>query len=92
VIAQLEQTPPGAQFDIRFMELFSRHHFTIVVASVACLAASELEHDDLERACRNVVNGQLSDIDEMRTLLYKEYQICDSQPIQLLCSPALPTS
>jgi uncharacterized protein (DUF305 family) len=80
-IELLEQTPVGEPFDIQFMEIFSRHHFTATQRSTECLVASELEHKDLERYCRSIVEAQLADIDEMRHLLCNQYNICDYQPL-----------
>jgi len=78
----LEQAQPGDQFNHLFLELFSRHHFIITVRSVKCLTSSELTHDDLERYCRGILEGQLNDIADMRTLLCRNYNICDYQPLR----------
>lgn len=77
----LEQAQPGDQFHHLFLELFSRHHFIITVRSVECLTSSKLMHDDLERYCRSILEAQLNDIADMRTLLCRNYTICDYQPL-----------
>lgn len=77
----LEQAVPGREFDIEFMEILSRHHFIIARRSLECLVASELRHDDLKRMCRGILEAQVLDIDEMRHLLCRRYQICDYQPL-----------
>jgi hypothetical protein len=64
------------------MEIFSRHHFMIVQASTACLAASELRHHALRRLCRGFLENQVNDINEMRHLLCEPYGICDYQPLE----------
>ena len=81
VFKALEAAAPGDEFNKAFMRFFSRHHFIASKRSVNCLVASELKHKDVERYCRNIVNSQISDIDEMRELLCKNYKICDYQPL-----------
>lgn len=79
-INELASRPNGAEFEMAFMQEFSRHHFLIVKQSVRCLVGSELTHEDLQKLCRDVVDFQLSDIDEMRNLLCDKFNICDYQP------------
>jgi uncharacterized protein (DUF305 family) len=79
-IASLEATPPGPRFDHQFMEVLSRHHFMALSPSVHCLVGSELEHHELQRYCSNVVHSQTNDIQDMREMLCKEFQVCDYQP------------
>ena len=81
VFKALEAAASGDEFNKAFMRFFSRHHFIASKRSVNCLVASELKHKDVERYCRNIVNSQISDIDEMRELLCKNYKICDYQPL-----------
>jgi uncharacterized protein (DUF305 family) len=81
-IKHLEGTEAGKEFDVEFMEIFSRHHFMIVQASTACLAASELRHHALRRLCRGFLENQVNDINEMRHLLCEPYGICDYQPLE----------
>ncbi len=79
----LENSAPGATFDQDFMTVLSRHHYTIIQQASACLVSADLNHlhASLERYCRNIVNSQLSDIDEMRHLLCNRFHICDYQPL-----------
>jgi uncharacterized protein (DUF305 family) len=81
-IAHLEEAEAGKAFDIEVMEIFSRHHFTIVQPTTECLVASELRHYKLRRLCRGFVENQIADIDEMRHLLCEKYGICDYQPLE----------
>jgi uncharacterized protein (DUF305 family) len=81
-IALLEEAAAGKDFDIEFMEIFSRHHFMIVQAATECLVASELRHYELRRLCRGFIENQVNDIDEMRHLLCEKYGICDYQPLE----------
>lgn len=48
-IGLLEQAAAGRDFDIAFVEVFSRHHFIASQRSLECLVGSELRHKDLER-------------------------------------------
>lgn len=79
-ISILESAAAGADFDIAFMRVFSRHHFTATKRSIQCLVGSDIKHTDLERYCRGIVMTQLGDIDEMRNRLCDTYGICDYQP------------
>lgn len=81
-IELLENTPAGDEFNRVFLEVFSRHHFIATTRSVQCMAGYDLEHTDLQRYCRGIVQGQLNEIDAMRTLLCNEYGICDYQPLR----------
>ena len=78
----LEQAAPGNQFNHLFLEIFSRHHFTITVRALECLTSSELKHDELKRMCRAILESQLVQIDEMRHLLCMNFNICDYQPLR----------
>lgn len=78
----LEQTPPGAQFDIAFIEIFSRHHYDATTRSTECQVAVDPSHVELQGYCRGIVNGQVMQIGMMRNLLCEEYQICDYQPLE----------
>ena len=79
----LENSNPGGVFDVNFMTALSRHHYTIIQQASACLVSADLNHlhASLERYCRNIVNSQISDIDEMRHLLCNRFHICDYQPL-----------
>lgn len=83
-IELLENSSAGGVFDVNFMTALSRHHYTIIQQASACLVSSDLNHlhDSLERYCRNIVNSQLSDIDEMRHILCNRFHICDYQPLK----------
>lgn len=70
----------GADFEIYFMRVFSRHHFIAVQMVSGCQVGAELKHKDLMRLCDGALNAQLNDIDEMRNLLCDKYKICDYQP------------
>lgn len=76
----LEKADRGQAFDHLFLEVFSRHHYIAAQRSLDCYVGADPAHFDLKRYCRNIVEAQLSDIDEMRHLLCREFQICDYQP------------
>lgn len=78
----LEQTPAGPQFDVNFMEVFSRHHYTATTRSSECLVGVDVMHIDLQRYCQGIVNGQIMQINEMRKLLCEVYEVCDYQPLE----------
>lgn len=77
----LEQARAGSNFDISFMEVFSRHHFTAAARSGKCLVASDIGHVDLRTYCQGIVNAQVIEINSMRGLLCEVYGICDYQPL-----------
>lgn len=81
-IQLLEQTPAGEQFNHYWLETFSRHHYQATTRTLECLVASELKHKALERYCRGILNGQLGEIDAMRELLCRNFNICDYQPLR----------
>lgn len=81
-IQALERAAPGADFDHRFLETLSRHHYVATTMSNECLAASELMHHELQRYCSGIVHAQLADIAEMRETLCRRFQICDYQPLR----------
>ncbi len=78
-IARL-QTLTGDAFDRDFLPTFSRHHYMATTMSVDCVVGRELRHDDLRRFCKNIVDAQLSDIDEMRHLASRNYGMNDIEP------------
>lgn len=80
MLAELESAEPGEEFDRLFLESFSQHHFPITLRAVECLASRELRHDALRRMCRNILEAQIVDIDEMRHLLCEEFSVCDFIP------------
>ena len=59
----------GEAFDHKFLEVFSRHHYPIIRESIACVVGSDLEHDELKRYCRNIIETQMNAIDDMRHML-----------------------
>lgn len=79
-IQTLESAAPGADFDRAFLVLFPRHHFTAGTSSLECLAGHDQLHDDLRRYCRGILESQLNDIDEMRSLLCQQFNVCDLLP------------
>lgn len=76
----LEQAQAGDQFNHLFLEIFSRHHFVIATRSLEAIVSRELNHQDLDRYARSILEGQMNMINDMRTLLCKRYNICDLQP------------
>lgn len=70
----------GAEFDKAFLETFARHHYQAAESSLQCLVARDLNHLDLRRYCDNILNAQVNEIDHMRDLACKHYQLCDIQP------------
>ena len=82
IIAILEAQPSGAAFEQAYLLLFSRHHFQIAQRSLECLAARDVEHDDLRRYCRSIVDMQVQEIDEMRHMLCRQFSRCDFIPFE----------
>ena len=70
----------GIEFDKRFIRTMSRHHYMAAAASLSCLVARDLSHNDLRRYCQNILDAQVSDIDKMRHIGCDSYQLCDIQP------------
>ena len=82
IISLLESRSAGASFDQAYLMLFSRHHFQIAQRSLECFAGRDLEHDDLRRMCRNIVEMQILEIEEMRQLLCRQFGDCDYIPFE----------
>jgi uncharacterized protein (DUF305 family) len=80
MIMTLERTAAGSEFDRTFLQLFSRHHYVAIGPTVQCVTGADVNHIDLERYCRSIVDTQTFEIDEMRHLLCKQFSICDFQP------------
>lgn len=80
MIATLERTASGAEFDKAFLQLLSRHHFEALGPTVQCLTGADVMHDDLERYCRGIEEAQTMDIDDMRHTLCERFANCDYQP------------
>jgi uncharacterized protein (DUF305 family) len=64
----------GAQFEIEFMETFSRHHHQIVQRSGPI--ARQAVHEDLRGLARQIIQAQTTDIRLMLTWLCDWYDIC----------------
>lgn len=76
----LTEAQPGDQFNHLFLEIFSRHHFVIAARSLEAVTSRELEHQPLNRYARSILEVQMNSINDMRTLLCENYNICDFQP------------
>lgn len=70
----------GEAFDRLFLEIFPQHHYLAATSSLNCMAGRELGHDDLRRYCQGIVEAQVGDIDEMRHLACRRFDVCDTQP------------
>lgn len=70
----------GEAFDRLFLEIFPQHHYLAATSSLNCLVGRELRHDDLRRYCQGIVEAQVGDVDEMRHLACRRFDVCDSQP------------
>lgn len=73
-------TVSAEEFDKLFLQMFPRHHYQAAVSSLECLVGRELQHADLRRYCRSIVDAQVIDIDEMRHLACRHFDLCDLQP------------
>lgn len=78
----LESAQAGKDFDHKFLEVFSRHHFTLMDPVNHCLSGAELLHPDLHRLCQDMWHSQTSDIDQMRRELARHFGIVDYQPFK----------
>lgn len=76
----LTEAQPGNQFNHLFLEVFSRHHFIIAARSLEAVVSRELEHQPLDRYARSILEVQMNDINNMRTMLCEDFNICDFQP------------
>lgn len=90
MIDVLSTRNPGAEFDQAFLTMFPRHHVTAVQSASECLVARDPAHDDLQRYCRGIVEAQLVEIDTMRHLLCKQFNICDSIPFDVTTASRQP--
>lgn len=79
-INTLEQAAPGDDFNHKFLEVFSRHHYLATTRSGKCVVGSDVAHFELKEYCMDIVEMQLKEIDDMRHLLCENYEICDYQP------------
>lgn len=78
MIAALEATPAGAQFNQSYLRSFSNHHVSALALSVHCMVKSDLNHDGLRCYCENIVIVQKNGINDMREMLCKQYSDCGS--------------
>ena len=76
----LERAQPGADFNHRFYETFSRHHYTLMEPVNGCMTGTDLSHEELRRECRSMWHSQIADIDMMRRELKKHFGIADFRP------------
>lgn len=81
MIAMLEGTPAGAQFNQVFLRTFSNHHLSALAPSLHCTVKSDLNHDGLQRYCENIVIVQKNGINDMREMLCKKYSDCGFIPM-----------
>lgn len=81
MIQLLERTPAGPLFDHYYLEVLSRHHYEALGPSLTCVVASDVLHHQLQPYCNGIVQMQLSDINDMREKLAKQFNIVDYQPI-----------
>ena len=81
MIATLESTPAGAQFNQTFLRSFSNHHLSALAPSLHCTVKSDIEHHALQRYCENIVIVQKNGIIDMREMLCKQYSDCGFVPM-----------
>ena len=58
MIAMLESTPAGAQFNQTFLRSFSNHHLSALSPSLSCQVKSDISHGELLRYCEDIVVTQ----------------------------------
>lgn len=80
MLAILEQVQHGRDFDHAFLEVLSRHHFTLFQPLNACITGVDRRHDELKRLCTQMWHAQTTGVDEMRQLLERYFNIVDYQP------------
>jgi len=80
MIATLESTPAGTQFNQTFLRMFSNHHLSALAPSLHCEVKSDIAHDSLHRYCENIVVTQKNSINDMREMLCKQYGDCGFVP------------
>jgi len=80
MIATLESTPAGTQFNQTFLRTFSNHHLSALAPSLHCQVKSDIAHDPLHRYCENIVVTQKNGINDMREMLCKQYGDCGFMP------------
>ena len=80
MIATLESTPAGTQFNQVFLRSFSNHHLSALAPSLHCQVKSDIAHDSLHRYCEDIVVTQKNSINDMREMLCKQYGDCGFVP------------
>jgi len=80
MIANLESTPAGAQFNQVFLRTFSNHHLSALAPSLHCQVKSDIAHTPLHRYCENIVVAQKNGINDMREMLCKKFGDCGFVP------------
>ncbi|MCA7082511.1 MULTISPECIES: DUF305 domain-containing protein [Cupriavidus] len=83
MLAFLDNAQPGRQFDHVFLEVFSRHHYTLLQPLNACITGADRRHDELIRLCTQMWHVQTAAVDEMRQLLERHFHIADYQPFSV---------
>jgi uncharacterized protein (DUF305 family) len=63
------------EFEIEFMTMMIRHHWTAVKRSLQCVGRAF--HTALEDLCENIITVQIAEILQMRTWLCQWYAICN---------------
>lgn len=81
MIAMLDGTPEGTQFDQVFLRMFSNHHLSALAPSLHCVVKSDIGHGDLQRYCEDIVMTQKNSINDMRNMLCKQFSQCDFVPL-----------
>jgi uncharacterized protein (DUF305 family) len=79
-IQLLEQTSAGAQFNRKFLEVFSSHHYRALMPSQNCRVKADIQHGPLKHYCEGIVGNQTRQINDMRMQLCKKFNLCDYQP------------
>jgi uncharacterized protein (DUF305 family) len=80
MIANLESTAAGAQFNQVFLRTFSNHHLSALAPSLHCQVKSDIAHAPLHRYCENIVVTQKNGINDMREMLCKKFGDCGFVP------------
>lgn len=64
----------GAEFEIEFMEMMTRHHAKAVKTASRCVRPAH--HQELQVLCSDIVSTQTAEIQLMRSWLCDWYHIC----------------
>lgn len=65
----------GTQFEVEFMEMMVKHHASAVRGGEACLKRAY--HGELVDLCRNIIDTQTAEIEQLQTWLCEWYARCD---------------